>query len=331
MKVLDCTLRDGGYVNNWNFGAETKTKVLHGLEEIGVDIIELGFMRDNPYNPDSSNITRIEEANELIQPKKEGVIYSAMLEAFSPYPLEKLSDWTPDGVDLIRVCIWKRMMDEHMDYIKQVVDKGYKISVQPSRVEQYNETEFVDMLKRSNELHPYSVYVVDTWGTQSSHQIVNYIKLADEYLDSDIKIGYHGHNNRMQALSCVQAVAELKLHHELAFDASLYGMGRGAGNLNTEILLQYLNEYHGRNYDLQKAVKLAEDTVMPIHGKTPWGYSLYYYLSSNAGCNPNFALYFSEHGYSVSRFSQFLSRLTEKEKIVCTADFIENKLIELGI
>lgn len=325
MKVLDCTLRDGGYVNNWRFGEQRINNIIKLLEEVGVDIVELGFIRDFEPDSNSSNIASIDNLNKKLKPNSK-VIYSAMLEAFDPYPLEKLPKHTPGGVDLIRICIWKRKLSEHLDYCKRVLEKGYKISIQPSRVEQYNDEEFLYMIEKVNELTPFSVYVVDTWGTQSSQQIKKYIELADEHLLKGTILGYHGHNNKMQALDCVNTILNMSTQHEISIDSSLMGMGRGAGNLNTELLLQLLNEKYGKEYDLDKAIYACSEEILPIYKNTPWGYSLYYFLSALYGCNPNYATYFQEKDYGLQCFKKFLESLSDVEKIAFSSDFTENKL-----
>lgn len=326
INLLDCTLRDGGYVNNWNFGAKAIDHIIAGLEKANIEIIELGFLRNEKKSVGRSSFARIEDINNLIQMKKHGVLYSAMIEAFNPYPLEQLLDRTESGIDLIRVCIWKRCMDKHIVYCREVANKGYKLSVQPSRVEQYNDNEFIDMLKKSNELDPYSVYIVDTWGTQSPPQIAHYLELADRYLDADIKIGFHGHNNKMQALSCAEKAIEMNLNHDLCIDASIMGMGRGAGNLNTEIIMQYMNTEYEKNYNIYEILDIFVSDIQKIYETTSWGYSLYYYLSAVYGCNPNFATYFEEKNYDIKLFEKFLNGLTEQEKIVFNDIFVETKL-----
>jgi 4-hydroxy 2-oxovalerate aldolase len=329
--VLDCTLRDGGYVNDWNFGKNEISAIKSGLENSGVDILELGFMRDEILDDNRTIFPSIEAANALLGEKQEGIIYSTMIEAFNPFSLEKLSPWTKAGTNLIRICIWKRCMDEHMAYCKAVADKGYKITIQPSRVEQYNKNEFIDMLKRSNELHPYAVYVVDTWGTQSSTQICKYLELADTYLDEGIKVGYHGHNNKLQALCCAQAALNMNLTRDLCIDSSIMGMGRGAGNLNTEIIMDYLNENHNKHFDINQIIKLFNTCLKQTYKKDPWGYSMYYYLSSTYGCNPNYATYFSDKKYGEDKFQALLNSMTEKEKTVFNIAFVEERLETMGL
>ncbi len=328
--LLDCTLRDGGYVNNWKFGRENIETIVHGLERTGIRILELGFLRDEMFDPDSSNLSNIEEANKLLNHKRDEIIYSVMLEAFNPYPLEKLSKYKDGGIDLIRVCIWKRCIKEHMEYCKAVAKKGYKITIQPSRVEQYSDDEFVDMLKRSNEIAPYAVYVVDTWGTQSPAQICHYLELAGKYLNSDIKIGYHGHNNKLQALSCAQAAMDMQLNRDLCIDSSIMGMGRGAGNLNTEIIMEHFNELYGMKFDVQTVIDIFNTSLSEVYHKLPWGYSMYYFLCAINGCNPNYATYFSDNLLGEELFIKLLHSLSEREKIVFNKEFVESKIASLS-
>ena len=325
ISLLDCTLRDGGYVNNWMFGLPEIVGIVSALEKANTNIIELGFLRDTQPNINSTSFAKMEDINSILQKKKD-VIYSAMIEAFNPYPLGKLSKRNDDGVDLIRVCIWKKNIVEHIQYCKEVAQKGYLLSIQPSRVEQYNDEEFIDMLKRCNDLNPYSVYVVDTWGTQSAEQIEHYFELADQYLSSSIRIGYHGHNNKYQALSCAQKVLQMNVKHDLCIDSSIMGMGRGAGNLNTEVIMEYINGSIGSAYDTKQIVNAFNEYLQRIYNENHWGYSLYYFLSATYRTNPNFATYFEQKEYSLECFEEFLSILSEQEKIVFNASFVEKKL-----
>ncbi len=326
ISLLDCTLRDGGYVNGWMFGRNEINRIIRGLEASGVDMIELGFLRDTEYQEDSASFCTAEKAACFLKPKQAEVVYSAMIEAFNPYPLEKLSCRSTDGIDLIRICIWKRCMDEHLEYCQAAGRKGYQISIQPSRVEQYSFYEFAEMCRRANELHPYAVYIVDTWGTQSEGQICRYMEIADRHLDAGIRAGYHGHNNKLQAFSCAKAVLDMKMERELCLDASIMGMGRGAGNLCTEIMMSYLNEHDGKSYGIEHIIQAFDDCLNETYRKTPWGYSMYYYLASEYGCNPDFAAYFSVRKYGLARFQKFLETLSEQEKIVFSESFAEQRL-----
>ena len=330
--LLDCTLRDGGYVNNWEFGQEAIASIKTGLEDAGIDIIELGFFRNELWNRDRTVFGGADDVAQLLHRKKSGVIYSAMIEPKDLdvlYPIEKLLTPYESGIDYIRVCTWKRLMKEHMEYCRKIVEQGYRISIQPTAVGQYSRQEFVDLLKMANDVRPYAVYVVDTWGTQSSLQICRYAELAEKYLNPDIKIGYHGHNNKMQALSCAEAVIKMGLSHDICLDASITGMGRGVGNLQTEVIMEYLNENYGKRYDCLKIVPLYENYMKKFYEKDPWGYSIYHYLSAMFNCSQDFATYFKQNKISESVFLEFMEGLTPQEKTVFNKEFVESKLEEM--
>ena len=330
MKVLDCTLRDGGYANDWRFGCQGIHAIKEGLEKSGINIIELGFMRNETYDCNRSVFSSMEDVNALLMHKKPKVMYSVMIEAFNPFSLDNLCDASHSKVDLIRVCIWKRLLKEHLEYCKAIISKGYRITIQPSRVEQYSKDEFAAMMKMINELKPYAVYVVDTWGTQSKEQIVDYLTIANELLDPSIALGYHGHNNKMQALSCAQAALEMNLNREVCLDSTLFGMGRGAGNLNTEIITQYINEYYHGCYDTGHYAELIEKEIVKYNSNNVWGYSLYYFLAAFYSCNPNFATFFQTKKISIGIFKLFLESISNQEKIVFSKEFVYKKLEEMG-
>lgn len=331
IKLLDCTLRDGGYVNDWMFGNDAINNIIEGLEQSGVDILEIGFLRLGESNPDRSSYPTIPELNAVIKNKKEGVIYSAMIEGAASYPLDSILQANESGVDLIRICTWKRLTDEHFDYCRKVGKKGYLITLQPTAVCQYNLHEFAELVKKANDVNPYAFYIVDTWGTESSEGIKRYAEIAEKYLNNDIMIGYHGHNNKMQALNCVQTLLDMKLDHSLCVDSSISGMGRGVGNLQTEVAMDYLNERLGKKYNPMRMIELYHKYLYPIYLDQPWGYSPYFYLSASYGCAQDFATFFRDHHVGVDNFKLFLDSLSKQEMVVFRKDFVIQRSKELNI
>lgn len=330
--LLDCTLRDGGYVNDWRFGQEAIAQIKSGLEDAQIDIIELGFFREEPWERGRTVFGDAGDIAPLLSQKKPGILYSAMIEGTEPdflYPTEKLFTPEQSGIDYIRICTWKRLMKEHLGYCKQVREQGYRISIQPTEVGQYSREEFTELLKRADEIQPYAVYIVDTWGTQSSHSICRYAELAEKYLSPDVKIGYHGHNNKMQALSCAEAVVRMGLSHDVCLDASILGMGRGIGNLQTEVAMDYLNENYGKHYGCLEVVRLYEKWLKKFYEENPWRYSMYHYLSALYHCSQDFATYFRQNKISEEIFLEFLKSLKPGEKTVFRREFTEGRLEEI--
>ena len=241
IQVMDCTLRDGGYLNDWKFGKETIYGVTREVPKTGVDIFELCFMRDQPFSEDRCVFSSVESMAGILN-KVPGVKYAAMIETGCLLPIEMLSERRPDSIDLIRFIMWKNKMDLAYDYCRQVKEKGYDFCVQPTRTDQYSLEEFRDLILRFNELKPYGLYVVDTFGLFTKKRFLEYVEVADRYLNPDIALGYHAHNNLQQAVGNAQAFIELGLERDIIVDASVMGIGRGAGNLPLEIIGRYLNE-----------------------------------------------------------------------------------------
>ena len=124
LKLLDCTLRDGGYINNWKFGLDNIKKSIAELENAGVDIIELGFLKNESYQNDRTVFNSVNQIKELIPSKKKGIDYAAMIEVVNPIPLEMVEERTDDGIDIIRVIVWKTKHDENGNVV-DALEEGY--------------------------------------------------------------------------------------------------------------------------------------------------------------------------------------------------------------
>ncbi|WP_298065691.1 aldolase catalytic domain-containing protein [uncultured Mailhella sp.] len=316
LKLLDCTLRDGGYVNDWNFGQSAIEDMVRKLEQTHVEILELGFIKDEPYNEDRTVFNDIEQVKKIIPQKASGIEYAVMAEVVNPLPLEKLAPADADGPEIIRVIVWKRMLKEGFEYCRGIVEKGYKLCVQPARVSQYSDEEFIEMVELFNQLDPMAVYVVDSWGTMYADTLLHYMKLAEEHLKPGIAIGYHGHNNMMQAFAVACDFARQETGRDIFIDASVYGIGRGAGNLNLELFAKYLNDTMGRNYDLAPMMQMYDSYIKKIYEEHPWGFSLPYFISAKYNCNPNFAEYYISKGINISRIEKIISFMPQDERII---------------
>lgn len=327
IKLLDCTLRDGGYINDWRFGKENINSTVHILETSNIDILEVGFLRDEPSDEDRTIFRSVEEIGELIPRKRENVIYSVMVEVFRPIPIELVSLRNDKTIDMIRVIVWKDKHDkegklvdallEGYEYCKGFADKGYDLCVQPARVEQYSDEEFVNMLKLYCTLKPKAIYIVDSWGTMYPEDVIHYLELADQALPQDIGIGFHGHNNMMQAFSNAVDFIRYETDRELILDASVYGMGRGAGNLNTEIIAKYLNEIHGKAYDIGSFLEIYEKTVKDLKKKYAWGYSPAYFMTAYHHSNPQYGTWYeSKDDVKSTEIDAILNAASDEDKVM---------------
>lgn len=320
LKFLDCTLRDGGYINDWRFGKKAIYDIREKLDEANVDIVEIGFIKDEPYDEDRTVFNDIEQVKKIVGKKKKDVLYAVMAEVVSPLPLDKLVPADKDGPDVIRVIVWKRMLQEGFEYCKGIVEKGYKLCVQPARVSQYSDEEFINMIRLFNQLNPMAIYVVDSWGTMYKDELLHYLALAHQNLKPGIAVGYHGHNNMMQAFDVACAFAEQDIDRDMIIDASVYGIGRGAGNLNSEIFAKWLNEKYGKTYDLDAFIYINDKYISEIYEQEQWGYSIPFFVTAKYNCNPNYANYYVKKGLSGSEIEKCVSALSPDERIIFTSE-----------
>ena len=340
IKLLDCTLRDGGYINDWRFGENAIPDMIQCLEQTGVDILELGFLKNEPYQRDRTVFNEMGQITALISSKRTGTDYAAMIEVFSPVSVESLQPRDESTVDIIRVIVWKDRHDENnnvvdaleegYEYCRHIVEKGYKLCVQPARVDQYSDVEFVNMLKMFEKLDPMAIYVVDSWGTMQSGDIMHYVRLADQTLKAGIAIGYHGHNNMLQAFGTAVEFVNSGIDRTLIVDGSIYGMGRCAGNLNLEIMARYLNTNFGKAYGLEPMYNIYEEYIKDIYKQHKWGYSIPYFLTAIYGCHPNYAWYLcTERGLESTLLEQVLLRLNKDDKILYSKEKAKKYLGEV--
>lgn len=288
ISILDCTLRDGGYINGWNFGGAVIRHIIDNLARANVEIIECGFLRGVPYDPDLSVFSDMGQIADIIAPKKRNAMYVGML-AIGDMPVGDIPPRDDASLDGIRVTFHHHEWDAAMRAVEELAAKGYLIFVQPVGTTSYSDMDLLKLVEKANRVSPYALYVVDTLGTMYPNDLLRTWNLLDNNLDQDIVIGFHSHNNLQLSFSNAQSLLTLQTRRHTIIDASILGMGRAAGNLCTELIAQYVNQTIAPRYDIQPLLEIAENHLLPIQQATPWGYSLPYYLAAVNGVHPNYA------------------------------------------
>lgn len=292
--VLDCTLRDGGYCNHWKFGSKNIDKVIAGLIKANIDVIECGYISQKvEYDINSTLYTTFEEANSHIPVDKMNKIFVAMIN-YGEYDINKIPQKMEKGIDGIRVAFHKKNMQEAIDFCKRIEDKGYKVFVQPMVSVSYSDEEFINLINYVNSIKPYAFYIVDSFGMMKKKDLIRLFYIVEHNLDEDVWIGFHSHNNMQLAYANAQCLVDIQTSRDLLIDASIYGMGRGAGNLNTELFVDYLNEYTQNRYFIRPLLHIIDEILNDFYRKNFWGYSLSKYLSASHNIHPNYAIYYEE-------------------------------------
>ena len=210
IKLLDCTLRDGGYVNSWNWGFAAAKDIIASLTRAGTDIVEVGFLRNvDGYNPDVTVCNTIEELNRLLPAHTGSTMYSGMAMR-SNYDIAKLSPYEGHGIEMLRITAHDYDIREGMDFAREVKARGYKLSINPINIMGYADKDLLWILDQVNEIHPYQFSIVDTFGSMRRRDLERIVSLVDHNLAPDIRVGLHLHEN--MALSFCLAQEFLDKH-----------------------------------------------------------------------------------------------------------------------
>lgn len=314
VSILDCTLRDGGYVNDFDFSEEAIKTMISKLGKAKIDIIECGFLKDILYDKDKSIYSDVKQITPLIAPKKKKSMYVAMI-VTGTISAAQIASRTSDTIDGIRITFHKKEIDEAFALGYAMMDKGYEVFMQPVGTTTYTDIEILSLLDRINEMKPYAFYLVDTLGKLYAKQLLKMFYLVDDNLEEEIAIGYHSHNNLQLAFSNAQELIHSCGKRELLIDASVLGMGRGAGNLCTEIMTQYINENMEYRYNTELLIELVDEYISPISYVHPWGYSAGYFLAATNNCHPNYVSFLlNKQTLNIKRIHQVLKEIPEEER-----------------
>lgn len=328
IQILDCTLRDGGYINDFAFGNQGIRKIIFQLTQAGVDIIECGFLEDGDYDENASVYTHVEQITQFLPSDRMGSMYVAMA-CYGEYSLDQLSSYDGGSIDGIRVTFHYNEVEEALEYCRQIKEKGYKVFIQPVGTTSYTDEQLIALLKKVNMIQPYAFYLVDTLGLMHEQDVVRFIYLIDHNLDRSIHIGFHSHNNLQLSFSNCQTLAKMEMDRVISLDSSVYGMGRGAGNLNTELMAKYLNEHKGGMYDIEPLLEIVDEYILKIKAEHEWGYSVPYYLAAVNGCHPNYASYLSsKQTLTVKNIASILKMIEPDKRSLFDRSLAERKYLE---
>lgn len=292
VQILDCTLRDGGYVNNWEFGRHAIASILDKLEAGGVEIVECGFLTSRPRDEDCSLYGGPEAILPLLPQREPRAMFVAMIamgeKELSP---QQLPPCRPGGISGVRLTFRREDAERAFCWAAAILDKGYQVFFQPVGTAFYSDMELLRLVERVNRLRPFAFYMVDTLGSMYPGQVTRQFHLIHENMDPAIRLGFHGHNNLQLAFSNAQVLLGIQAKRQLILDSSVYGMGRGAGNLPTELITRYINQNIQSRYNVGMVMDIYDEYIAPLRREYQWGYSMAYHLAASHACHPNYAAY----------------------------------------
>ncbi len=319
--LLDCTLRDGGHLNEGVFGEQMIRRTISNLVKADIDIIEIGFLMEDAYDMDTARFQTIEDAKKVLPKDKGNSHFSLMADYIN---LDNLEDC--DGtIEYIRLSFKRQRLDWALETVRKLKEKGYKCFLNPVNCNVYSDEEYIEVIRRVNEAAPYGFSIVDTFGVLRKRDLSRLYHIVENNLNEDICIGVHLHENMGLAFLLAQHFIEIhNPKRKINIDGSLLGMGRSPGNLCLEQLMDYMNEQYDCHYELEPALDIISDYIQPLKEDKKWGYTIPYYLSAKYGLHRTYAEYLMEKWkLDTKDIMRILSKVERKEAEYFNEEYIE--------
>jgi Isopropylmalate/homocitrate/citramalate synthases len=330
VSLLDCTLRDGGYVNDWDFGYNNLISIFERLVSAKVDIIEVGFLDERcQFDINRSIMPDTKAVNSIWGNLFKGGSMIVGMVDYGTCHIRNIQSCDSCFLDGIRVIFKEPQMHEALEYCRQVQSKGYKVFAQMVSVTTYTCDKLKEFADLANKTCPYAVSMVDTYGLLHQDELMRIFYELDRELLPEISLGYHAHNNfQMAYANCIE-VLKSNVDRKLLIDGTLYGMGKSAGNAPIELLSMYLNEHMGKSYCISQLLEAIEINIMDIYKKVQWGYNLFYYIAASSKCHPNYVSYLmSKKTLSVKSVVEILDKIPQNDKLTYNLKIIERLYLE---
>ncbi len=282
IKVLDCTIRDGGICNDWHFDKEQVKRTFKGLAASGVDYMEVGYRtQEGVFDRDQVGLWRHCDEADLRDVVESGDMkLSVMLDAHRT-TLDEIPDSADDTVlDVIRVATYAHDLDRALALVDKAREAGFETFINVMAVSVLEPHEVDDfLLKLRDHGGVDNVALVDSFGALFPYHVRYLVRKYTNYLGNDIKVGVHLHNNQQQAFANTIAAIDEGVDF---VDATIHGMGRGAGNCPLELLLFYLDN---PKYDVGPILEMIE-YFGELRQELRWGYHLPYAMTGFFNIHP---------------------------------------------
>ena len=286
IKVLDCTIRDGGLINKWQFSDETVRKVFLALSECGIDYMEIGYKSSEKYFSRAEHgawkFCTEEDIKRIVGEVDTKMKLSTMADIgridSEDIPLKKDSI-----LDMIRVACYTKEIDKGIALAHECLNKGYEVTINIMAVSKVLEKDLDEALDDLSKSDVPVVYLVDSFGSLYSEQIHFLAKKYFQALPGK-ELGIHTHNNQQLAFAnTIEAI----IAGVNRLDATLYGMGRGAGNCPLELLLSFLKN---PKFDIRPLIEVIQEIFIPMKSEIEWGYHIPYLITGVLNEHPRSAM-----------------------------------------
>jgi len=309
LKVLDCTIRDGGLVNDHHFSDEFVKAVYQTCVEAGIDYMEIGYKASKKvFQRDRFGAWKFcdeDDVRRIVGDNPTSLKLAVMMDAGK-------SDWKTDllpkdrsVVDMVRVAFYVHQTVEACEMIKAAHEKGYETSANLMAVSQATEVEIEQCLGLISQTPAEVVVVVDSFGALYTEQIERLVKIYLSYVkDKGKTVGIHAHNNQQLAFAnTIEAI----IHGANRVDASMGGLGRGAGNCPMELLIGFLRN---PKFRIRPVLQFLQDYIEPLRNEVEWGPYVQYNITGQLNLHPRSAIEARKNPEDRNKYVDFFDRVS---------------------
>lgn len=334
--LLDTTLRDGGlgledsYLNchgKESYRKDELTSIVESLTAANIDIIELGSIELSGEDKTRFSIfENVQEISKLVPKKHNNRQMFVALYRGPDTPISDIPERTLQMVDGVRVILRYSELEKSLKFCEALAKKGYKVFVQPMLTMRYSDDELEMIADYTNRMNAYALYFVDSYGYMMQNDVERLFRFFDKRLAGFIKIGFHAHNNLNLAFANAIYLLSINVQRDLIIDSCAIGMGQGAGNLQTELMANYLNENFGKQYQLNDILDVC-DIVENKSKEGLWGYSVSRFLPAIHHAAYKYATVLrNEYNFSYRQINDFYTSLSVENKNRFTREALESIL-----
>ena len=292
IKVVDCTLRDGGLVNNFYFSDEFVRDLYRTNIKAGVDYMEFGYKADREmFDTEKFGKWKFcsdDDIREIVGDNTGGLKISVMADVGRTDFRRDIVDKSDSPVDMIRVATYIHTIPTALEMVEYCHDKGYETTINIMAISKANDSDLSDALEIIGRSSVDTIYLVDSYGSLYPEQMRRFAQKYLEYAEKyNKKIGVHAHNNQQLAFANTIETLTMGVSY---LDSTVSGMGRGAGNCSTELLLGFLKN---PKYHITPLLNFIEQHIDKLKADgTVWGYDIPYLLTGRMNQHPRDAIQF---------------------------------------
>lgn len=314
IKVVDCTIRDGGLMNKSKFSLETVRNVYKAVCDAGIDIVELGYKNSKEkFSVKEYGAWRFcdeEDLRKVVDGIKSDKTKIAVMQDAHKASAEDILPKKDSVIDIIRIATYVKDIDKAIKLENNATEKGYETTINIMSISRTIERELDEALEQiEKETKIVACYIVDSFGALYSEDIDYYFDKYKKYLKNK-EVGIHCHNSTQLAFA--NTIAGI-IRGANYLDGTLYGLGRGAGNCPTELLLSFLKN---PKFDIRPLLDVISKEIMPLTKQIYWGYSIPYMIAGMLNRHPQSAIEMMElpdDNPEKFAYRKFYEKLTEEQ------------------